>query len=142
MSVEVNNESGAAVDEKALAEIGRFAVLPEGQGEVAGLCFDPVGSFGHALLVLASVGAVHALLPDGEHFLYSSLPGRNGQFDIYAGSLNDYSRVLVGSMAASPVYAEPGWLLYARQGVLVAQPFDAQSLKTNEQVRKTYLGEG
>ena len=70
------------------------------------------------------------LLPDGEHFLYASLPSRNGQFDIYAGSLNDNSRVLVGSMAASPVYAEPGWLLYARQGVLVAQPFDAKSLKT------------
>jgi Tol biopolymer transport system component len=70
------------------------------------------------------------LLPDGTHFLYSSLPSRNGQFEIYAGSLNDDTRVLVGSMAASPVYADPGWLLYARQGVLVAQPFDATLLKT------------
>ena len=27
------------------------------------------------------------------------------------------------------MYAEPGWLLYARQGVLAAQPFDPRTLK-------------
>ena len=69
-----------------------------------------------------------ALLPDGQHFLYASLPGKNGQFDIFAGSLMDDSRTFVGSMDASPVYADPGWLLFARQGVLTAQPFDAKRL--------------
>ena len=39
------------------------------------------------------------------------------------------TRALVGSLEAAPVYAEPGWLLYARQGVLVALPFDADALK-------------
>jgi serine/threonine protein kinase len=68
-------------------------------------------------------------LPDGDHFLYASLPGKNGQFDIFAGSLSDNSRTFVGSMESAPVYAEPGSLLYARQGVLVAQPFDAKRLK-------------
>ena len=29
------------------------------------------------------------LLPDGEHFLYAALPGKNGKFDIFAGSLAD-----------------------------------------------------
>jgi eukaryotic-like serine/threonine-protein kinase len=70
-----------------------------------------------------------ALLPDGVHFLYASLPGRNGRFDIFAGSLNDSSRTLVGSLDAAPVYAEPGWLLYARQGLLNAVRFDADALK-------------
>ena len=71
-----------------------------------------------------------ALLPDGRHFLYASLPGKGGRFDIFAGSLDDPSqRTLVGSMEAAPIYAEPGWLLYARQGVLVAVPFDARALK-------------
>ena len=32
-------------------------------------------------------------------------------------------------MESAPVYAAPGWLLYARQGVLVAQGFDPSSLK-------------
>ncbi len=77
-----------------------------------------------------------ALLPDGDHFLYASLPGRDGRFEIFAGSLTDDSRVLVGAMEAAPVYAEPGWLLYARQGVLNALPFDARTLKvTGEPLR-------
>ncbi len=69
------------------------------------------------------------LLPDGARFLYASLPGKNGRFDIFAGSLNDSSRVLVGSLDAAPVYAEPGWLLYARQGLLNAVQFDASAMK-------------
>ena len=67
-------------------------------------------------------------LPDGERFLYAVLPGKNGKFDIFAGSLNDKSRTLVASLEAAPRFAEPGWLLYARQGVLTALPFDADSL--------------
>jgi len=68
-------------------------------------------------------------LPDGEHFLFAALPGRAGKFDIFAGSLADDSRTLVGSLESAPVYAEPGWLLFARQGVLTAQRFDAKGLK-------------
>ena len=74
------------------------------------------------------------MLPDGRHFLYAALPGKGGKFDIFAGSLDDSpgrgspgeggSRVLVGTMESAPVYADPGWLLYARQGVLAAQRFD------------------
>jgi Tol biopolymer transport system component len=30
-------------------------------------------------------------------------------------------------MDSAPVFADPGWLLYARQGVLVAQPFDPRT---------------
>ena len=76
------------------------------------------------------------LLPDGVHFLYASLPGHDGRFDIFAGSLNDDSRTPIGSMEAAPIYAEPGWLLYARQGVLAAVPFDAGTLKiTGDPIR-------
>jgi hypothetical protein len=32
-------------------------------------------------------------------------------------------------MEAAPMYVEPGWLLYARQGLLAAVPFDARALK-------------
>ena len=66
-----------------------------------------------------------AFLPDGDHFLYAALPGKEGRFEIYAGSLTDETRTLVGSLESAPVYAAPGYLLYTRQGVLIANRFDA-----------------
>ena len=51
-----------------------------------------------------------SLLPDGDHFLYAALPGKDGKFDIYVGSLKDAThqqRTFVGAMDAAPVYAEP-----------------------------------
>ena len=69
-------------------------------------------------------------LPDGDHFLYAALPGRDGKFDIFVGSLSGGSTTLVGSMEGAPVYAPPGFLLYVRQGRLAAQAFDARTLKT------------
>lgn len=69
------------------------------------------------------------LLPDGDHFLYASMPGHNGEFDIFASSLSaPTQRARVGSMESAPVYAEPGWLLWARQGALMAQAFSAKTL--------------
>ena len=70
------------------------------------------------------------ILPDGDHFLYAVLPGHNGLFDIVAGSIADpKARTVIGSMETAPVYANPGWLLFMRQGVLSAQRFDANALK-------------
>ncbi len=72
---------------------------------------------------------VPTLLPDGRHFLYAALPARNGKFEVYAGSSDGGPRTDVGAFDAVPVYADPGYLLYARQGVLAAQPFDAGTLE-------------
>jgi Tol biopolymer transport system component len=80
------------------------------------------------------------VLPDGEHFLFAALPGgRDGAFDIFAGSLAGGSAALVASMETAPVYApsagaargEPGWLLFSRRGVLAAQAFDVRTLKVS-----------
>ncbi len=68
-------------------------------------------------------------LPDGDRFLYAALPPGEGKFDIFAGSLSGGTSTLIGAMESGPVYANPGWLLYARQGVLAAQPFDARALR-------------
>jgi dipeptidyl aminopeptidase/acylaminoacyl peptidase len=68
-------------------------------------------------------------LPDGDHFLYVTLPARNGKFDLYVGAVSGGPRTHVGSVETAPVYADPGWLLYGRQGGLAAQPFDADALK-------------
>lgn len=74
-------------------------------------------------------------LPDGDHFLFAALPGHDGKFNIFAGSLSSPDVSEIGAMDSAPVYAEPGWLLYGRRGVLVAQPFDARSLKTTGEAR-------
>jgi eukaryotic-like serine/threonine-protein kinase len=75
-------------------------------------------------------------LPDGDHFLYAALPGTDGMFNIFVGRLSvPNTRTLIGSMESAPVYARAsagsarGWLLFTRQGVLVAQPFDTATLK-------------
>ena len=82
---------------------------------------DPSRELGHSF---------PAFLPDGDHFLYAAIPGRNGKFEIFATSLSGTGRTLVASMESAPVYADPGYLLYGRQGVLMAQPFAATTLKT------------
>lgn len=67
-------------------------------------------------------------LPDGDHFLYISLPGRAGKFDVFAGALSGGEPKLIGQMEGAPEYAAPGYLLFPRQNVLVAQALDAASL--------------
>ena len=69
-------------------------------------------------------------LPDGDHFLFAALPRVDGMPQIFAGALHDpQARTFVGPMESAPVYAEPGWLLFTRQGVLAAQSFDARTLR-------------
>jgi Tol biopolymer transport system component len=71
-----------------------------------------------------------SFLPDGEHFLYAALPGRDGKFDVFVGSVSGGTPVEVGTMEGAPVYSPPGFLLHMKQGRLTAQPFDAAALKT------------
>ena len=62
-------------------------------------------------------------LPDGRHFLYvarSGLPQKSGA---YVGSL-DGTSVRLFSTTSSVEYAAPGYLLYYREGALVARRFD------------------
>jgi Tol biopolymer transport system component len=70
-------------------------------------------------------------LPDGQHFLYSALPAKNGKFDVFVGSLSGGDPVFLGAMETTPVYAHPGWLVSTRRGVLFAQRFDPATFKTS-----------
>jgi Tol biopolymer transport system component/tRNA A-37 threonylcarbamoyl transferase component Bud32 len=69
------------------------------------------------------------LLPDGRHFLYSTIgphPGSGGP--IYLGSLDSPERkLLFNATSANAVYSQ-GFLLFLRETTLVAQPFDARRL--------------
>jgi eukaryotic-like serine/threonine-protein kinase len=65
-------------------------------------------------------------LPDGKHFLFL-VRGRENA--IYAASLDSKERALVFKNDTNVVYVAPGYLLFVQNGVLMAQPFDAQRLK-------------
>jgi serine/threonine protein kinase len=69
-------------------------------------------------------------LPDGRRFLFY---GRGDQPDasgIYAASLDSPDGNLVLKVALTRMeYAPPGYLLYAREGSLLAQPFDEKNLR-------------
>jgi len=67
-------------------------------------------------------------LPDEQHFLYAAV-ALSKNHEIWAGSLDSTEARLVLRNASFPVYIEPGWLLFDRHGILMAQPFDWKSLK-------------
>jgi len=69
-----------------------------------------------------------SFLPDGNHFLYAALPPGPDGYSIFAGSLNskDVTKVMVADCA--PAYVEPGFLLFSRDGKILAQRFDARKL--------------
>ena len=69
-------------------------------------------------------------LPDGRHFIYlaanfSGHPENNG---IFLGSLDTQEKRFLVAASSNAAYAEPGYLLYLRDGALVAQGFNQQNL--------------
>jgi Tol biopolymer transport system component len=79
-----------------------------------------------------------SFLPDGRHFVYLRIsPGAPDASGVYVGSLDSLpgekraSRLLpymVGPVYVPSVSAGSGWLVYLREGTLIAQAFDAERL--------------
>ncbi len=68
-------------------------------------------------------------LPDGQHFLFVARePG--GARPIRLGRLGSRESRTVGYTDYRAEYGPPGYLLYMREGVLMAQPFDARAART------------
>jgi serine/threonine protein kinase len=69
-------------------------------------------------------------LPDGRHFLFFGQVTASGNSTIYIGSLDGGGapKVLLRN-ESNAIYAPPGYLLFVRQGTLVAQRFDANKLQ-------------
>jgi Tol biopolymer transport system component len=70
-----------------------------------------------------------SFLPDARHFLYYVMGGRKESRGVYLGSLDGGVNQRVLGAESNAVYASPGYLLFLREGALVAQPFDPQQLK-------------
>ncbi len=71
-------------------------------------------------------------LPDGRRFLYvvASFGGRKEKTGIYVGSLDSNEETFLASANSRVAYAPPGYLLFARERTLLAQPFDAKKART------------
>ena len=70
-------------------------------------------------------------LPDGRHFLYFAAGSKTGGPDdpngVYVGSLDSSDRKLLFPGGSNAKYAD-GFLIFPRDRVLVAQPFDLEQL--------------
>jgi Tol biopolymer transport system component len=69
-------------------------------------------------------------LPDGHHFLYMA-HGQKPEDHMYrVGSLDSKESKPLAPAQSLVTYAPPGHILFVRENTLVAQPFDAKTLKT------------
>src|SRR5262245_51665427 len=72
-------------------------------------------------------------LPDGRHFLYVSFHAIGGSEQannsIFVGSLDSQRTEMLVRTNSNAIYSPPGYLLYWRENVLLAQPFSAKSLR-------------
>ena len=68
-------------------------------------------------------------LPDGQHFLYLGWSPDAGNRAIFAASLASKDKTRLLTAESNPVYAAPGYLVFRREGTVLAQPFDARNLK-------------
>jgi len=95
-----------------------------------------VSSAGGNAAPVASAAAVGNLqccprfLPDGEHFLFAAetRQGSDSKVKLFVGSLNSVASKVIGE-ATNAAYAQER-LLYLKDNVLVAQPFNAKALQT------------
>ena len=70
-----------------------------------------------------------SFLPGGRHFLFSAMPGHAKGWDIFVGSLGSLESKRLMTAQSTPVYAHPGYLVFRRDGRVVAQRFDAGRLE-------------
>ena len=71
-----------------------------------------------------------SFLPDGNHFLYYAASSTADRNATYIGALDSSDRIrLFDASASSVIYAPPGYVLFVRDGVLMAQRLDTSRLR-------------
>jgi len=68
-------------------------------------------------------------LPDGHHFLYFVQNTRLEPQGIFAGSLESEEEKFVGKIDSNVAFVSPGYLLFWREGNILAQAFNPKKLK-------------
>jgi len=112
---------------------GTILFTPEIMGGVS-----RVPSIGGAPIHLAKTGAEVSsmgsgrwpqFLPDGKHFLFFRYSGNATESGTFVESLDGGEPKLLVQGFSNAVYAAPGYLLFIKQGTLMAQRFDAGNLR-------------
>ena len=67
-------------------------------------------------------------LPDGKHFLFTARSDVKEENFIYVGSLDSKAITPLVAAQSNAVLAAPGYLLFAREGTLMAQRFDTRTV--------------
>ena len=67
-------------------------------------------------------------LPDGRHFLFTARSSVKENTAVYVGSLDSKETKRLLTTQSNAQYAPPGYLLFGREGILMAQRFDARKL--------------
>jgi eukaryotic-like serine/threonine-protein kinase len=67
-------------------------------------------------------------LPDGRHFLFTARSDVKENTAIYVGSLDSKTATRLVTAQSNAVYVPPGYLLFAREGTVIAQKFDIDAL--------------
>jgi Tol biopolymer transport system component len=88
-------------------------------------------------------------LPDGRHFLYVAVSTDPEKRGVFVTDLAVGTRKPLPIEATKTIFVAPGYLLFVRDGTLMAQPFDAAKLETTgeavpvaEQADTRYQGVG
>jgi Tol biopolymer transport system component len=106
-------------------------ILVGGSGADSTGLYRVADTGGAATLLLKGeepLGYWPSFLPDGRHFLYFSR-GMDKPTGIYIGSLDSAAVRLLLSGNSRGMYVPPGYLLFAREGSLMGQAFDAAGLR-------------
>jgi len=69
-----------------------------------------------------------SFLPDGKHFIYFVRTNVASNSGIYLGALGSKEHKLLIPNESNAAYVEPGYLLFVRDGTLMAQSFDPRTL--------------
>jgi Tol biopolymer transport system component len=68
-------------------------------------------------------------LPDGRHFVYFASSDRAEYRGLYVGEIGSSERRWLGAADGGAAYASPGYLLFTRAAMLLAQSFDAKQIQ-------------
>lgn len=68
-------------------------------------------------------------LPDGKHFLFFVWSADTSNTGVYAGSIDDGEQKLILRNPSDAVFVPPNYLLFVRDGTLMAQHFDPAALQ-------------
>jgi Tol biopolymer transport system component/predicted Ser/Thr protein kinase len=81
-------------------------------------------------------------LPDGKHFLYLAVSSKAENMAVFVGSLDSKEKKLILNVNSNAIYVSPGFLLFHREGTLMAQPFDVDRLQLSGEATPIVEGIG